>query len=133
MKRFMKALAENLYFKNLDNNAGVLHHLIDAAEEEEFKEALLAYLFLAATPEGLTRHRLDKVVEDWLASGWDCRIDFEVDDALDKRRVGGCCAAMAIACGCWRPPTPKPSSIASGMTFLNMPRQHNVRGGFNPA
>jgi len=27
-----------LYFKNLDNNAGVFYHLIDAAEEEEFKE-----------------------------------------------------------------------------------------------
>ena len=82
--RFMKALAENLYFKNLDNNAGVFHHLIDAAEEEEFKEAMLAYLFLAAAPRGLTRSGLDRAVEDWLASGWDCRIDFEVDDALGK-------------------------------------------------
>ncbi len=82
--RFMKALAENLYFKNLDNNAGVFHHLIDAAEEEEFKEALLAYIFLAAAPEGLTRPALDRAVEDWLAAGWDCRINFEVDDALAK-------------------------------------------------
>jgi hypothetical protein len=82
--RFMKALAENLYFKNLDNNAGVLHHLIDAAEEEEFKEAVLAYVFLAAAPEGLSRAALDRTVEGWLAAGWDCRIDFEVDDALAK-------------------------------------------------
>ena len=29
--RFMKALADNLYFKNLDNNAGVFHTLVDAA------------------------------------------------------------------------------------------------------
>ena len=42
----MKALADSLYFKNLDNNAGVFHHLVDAAEEEEFKEAVLAYYFL---------------------------------------------------------------------------------------
>ena len=28
--KFMKALADNLYFKNLDNNAGVFHTLIDA-------------------------------------------------------------------------------------------------------
>ncbi len=82
--RFMKALAENLYFKNLDNSAGVFHHLIDAAEEEEFKEAVLAYLFLAAAPGGLTRPQLDQAVEDWLSAGWDCRIDFEVDDALAK-------------------------------------------------
>jgi hypothetical protein len=82
--RFMKALAENLYFKNLDNNAGVFHHLIDAAEEEEFKEALLAYLFLAQNETGLTRAQLDAAVEDWLAKDWDCTIDFEVDDALAK-------------------------------------------------
>ena len=37
----MKALSDNLYFKNLDNNAGVFHHLIDAAEEEEVKEAIV--------------------------------------------------------------------------------------------
>jgi hypothetical protein len=82
--RFMKALAENLYFKNLDNNAGVFHHLIDAAEEEEFKEALLAYLFLSRNDSGLTRRALDEAVESWLEKGWDCVIDFEVDDALAK-------------------------------------------------
>jgi len=82
--RFMKALAENLYFKNLDNNAGVFHHLIDAAEEEEFKEALLAYLFLERNEGGLTRPQLDAAVETWLAKDWDCEIDFEVDDALAK-------------------------------------------------
>ena len=82
--RFMKALAENLYFKNLDNNAGVFHHLIDAAEEEEFKEALLAYLFLSRDESGMTRQALDAAVESWLEEKWDCRIDFEVDDALAK-------------------------------------------------
>jgi Protein of unknown function (DUF3754) len=25
--QFMKALSENLYFRNLDNDAGVFHHL----------------------------------------------------------------------------------------------------------
>ena len=38
--RLMKALADNLYFKNLDNNSDVLHHLIDSAEKE-CKEAIL--------------------------------------------------------------------------------------------
>ncbi|MGD9331984.1 MAG: TMEM143 family protein [Desulfobacterales bacterium] len=87
--RFMKALAENLYFKNLDNNAGVFHHLIDAAEEEEFKEALLAYLYLARSANGLTRRQLDEAVESWLAEEWDCPIDFEVDDALEKLQRWG--------------------------------------------
>jgi len=82
--RFMKALAENLYFKNLDNNAGVFHHLVDAAEEEEFKEALLAYLFLAQRENRLTRAQLDDAVESWLGKKWGCAIDFEVADALAK-------------------------------------------------
>lgn len=82
--RFMKALTENLYFKNLDNNVGVFHHLVDAAEEEEFKEALLAYYFLLVAGGSLTRQQLDQAVEGWLSDKWDCRIDFEVADALDK-------------------------------------------------
>lgn len=41
----MKALADNLYFKNLNNNDVVFHRLIDSAEEE-CKEAILAYYLL---------------------------------------------------------------------------------------
>jgi len=82
--RFMKALTENLYFKNLDNNAGVFHHLVDAAEEEEFKEVLLAYYFLLVSGGSLTRQELDQAIEEWLAEKWNCRIDFEISDALKK-------------------------------------------------
>lgn len=93
---FMQALTENLYFKNLDNNAGVFHRLVDDAEEEECKEAILAYYFLM-------RHgaesdtELDGVIEQWFRDRWQADIDFEVEDALAKltrlglvtRSVGG--------------------------------------------
>lgn len=82
--KIMKALTENLYFKNLDNNAGVFHHLIDAAEEEEFKEAVLAYYFLLTADRGLTKSQLDAAVEQWFETKHSCRIDFEVEDALRK-------------------------------------------------
>jgi hypothetical protein len=82
--RFMKALSENLYFKNLDNNAGVFYHLIDAAEEEEFKEAVLAYYFLLTTKQDLTKHQLDDRIEKWFEDKWNCSIDFEIDDAMRK-------------------------------------------------
>jgi len=82
--KFMKALSDNLYFKNLDNNAGVFYHLIDAAEEEEFKEAVLAYYFLLNAKEALTKKELDDRIENWLAEKWDCHIDFEIGDAIDK-------------------------------------------------
>jgi hypothetical protein len=82
--RFMKALSENLYFKNLDNNAGVFYHLVDAAEEEEFKEAVLAYYFILTAKQDLTKHQLDDLIEKWFEDKWNCSIDFEIDDAMKK-------------------------------------------------
>jgi hypothetical protein len=82
--KFMKALSDSLYFKNLDNNAGVFYHLIDAAEEEEFKEAVLAFYFLLTAKEPLTKKELDHRIENWLAEKWDCHIDFEIGDAVNK-------------------------------------------------
>ena len=63
--KFMKVLSDNLYFKNLDNNTGVFHHLVDTAEEEEFKEAILAYYFLLVEDRDLTIIELDETVEHW--------------------------------------------------------------------
>ncbi|TMO09356.1 TMEM143 family protein [Pseudoalteromonas sp. S558] len=82
--KFMKALSDNLYFKNLDNNAGVFHTLIDAAEEEDIKEALLAYTFLLKSESGLTAQTLDEKIEHWFKSKYQCDLDFEISDALEK-------------------------------------------------
>lgn len=82
--KFMKALSDNLYFKNLDNNAGVFHTLIDAAEEEDFKEAILAYSFLLNSNEGLTANTLDERIESWFSDKYQCALDFEITDALAK-------------------------------------------------
>ncbi len=82
--KYMKAFSESLYFKNLDNNAGVFHHLIDAAEEEEFKEAVLAYFFLLTAEQQLTKAGLDKAIENWFETAHGCRINFEIEDALNK-------------------------------------------------
>ena len=82
--KFMKALSDNLYFKNLDNNAGVFHTLIDAAEEEDIKEALLAYTFLLKSKNGLTAQQLDEEIELWFKNKYQCTLDFEILDALEK-------------------------------------------------
>jgi Protein of unknown function (DUF3754) len=84
--RFMQELTQNLYFKNLDNNAGVFHRLANDAEEEETKEAVLAYYFLLTSTQPLSEAQLDKKIEHWLATQWQCEVDFEIDDALDKLR-----------------------------------------------
>lgn len=87
--RFLKALTENLYWKNLDNNAGVLHRLLDEAEEEETKEALLAYWFLLLANEPLTSREVDRGVEAWLQQRAGCACDFEVAGAAAKlQRLG---------------------------------------------
>ena len=77
--RFMKTLTENLYFKTLAHNEGVVSYLIDRAEESETKEALLAYTALSEIgPASLNDIKM--CVQSWLPDG----VDFEVDDALGK-------------------------------------------------
>jgi Protein of unknown function (DUF3754) len=86
---FMKALSENLYFRNLDNDAGVFHNLLDAAEEMEVIEAVLVYHFVRTAKTPPTPSELDGLVEGWFAGPWDARFDFEVDDGLRKVRELG--------------------------------------------
>lgn len=81
--QFLKTLTENLYYRNLDNNAGVIHHLVDSAEEEEAKEAILGYAFLLAHGPA-TEKELDGRIEAWLKDLLGKPVDFEADDALAK-------------------------------------------------
>ena len=80
--KFLKALSDNLYFRNLDNNAGAFHRLIDEAVEEEVKEAQLSWRFLLDGPA--TAAELDARVEGWFKHRLQSTVDFEVDDALGK-------------------------------------------------
>ena len=86
---FMNRLAHHLYFRNLDNDAGVFHHLLDSAEESEVKEALLGWYFLRTAAHPLTVQELDRVIERWFGETWGCRLNFEIDDSVSKlRRLG---------------------------------------------
>ncbi|MFW5425892.1 MAG: DUF3754 domain-containing protein [Methylophagaceae bacterium] len=82
--QFMKTLTDSLYFKNLDNNTGVFHRLIDAAEEEECKETILAYYFLLRAGSSLDVDDLDLEIERWFQSKYQCSFDFEINDAITK-------------------------------------------------
>ena len=44
--QYVNDLSRTLYFKNIANNRGLLTLLVDRAEDELFKEALLVYTFL---------------------------------------------------------------------------------------
>lgn len=97
--RFTQALTENLYFKLLDNNAGVLFRVLDEAEESECKESLLAYYFLLAEQAPMTAQQLDQAIEAWFAVRWQCQLDFEIDDALKKLKLLDLATEVE---GCWR-------------------------------
>ena len=79
-------LTQTLYFQNLDANAGVFHRLIDEAEEQECREAILAYFFLWRFPKdpGWLPRDLDDYIELELERTADLKVDFEIGDALEK-------------------------------------------------
>jgi hypothetical protein len=58
--------------------------LIDSAEEEECKEALMAYYFLLNSNKKMSEEILDNVIEEWMEIKHKTKIDFEVDDAIRK-------------------------------------------------
>lgn len=82
--KYQQALAQHIYYRNENNNAGIFDYLIGQAEEQEIKEALLAYYVLNAAAEPLPREQLDTMIEQWLAANFGVDIDFEIGDALAK-------------------------------------------------
>jgi len=81
---FVQKLIENLYFKNLDNNEGVYYRLVNEAEKEEVKEVLLAYFYLLKSGKPLSANELDLELEQWIKMIWGRRINFDIDDAIQK-------------------------------------------------
>lgn len=85
--KHQKQLADNVYFRNINNNAGIFDYLIGAAEDQDGKEAILAYSFLVREP--LTQDALERRIEKWLLDTFGFDVEFEVDDALAKLQSFG--------------------------------------------
>ncbi|MBL8825150.1 MAG: DUF3754 domain-containing protein [Planctomycetia bacterium] len=79
-------LTRSLYYQNLDNNAGVLYNLLNEAEHQEWREAILGYfcLWKFAPQEGWTAEQLDDFIEDFLEKQTGQIVDFEIHDSLAK-------------------------------------------------
>jgi hypothetical protein len=82
--KYQKRVSDNIYFKNVNNNAGVFETLINAAEEQETKEVILAYHALLTGGPAAHAGELDRRIETWLKSAFAVDADFEVSDALEK-------------------------------------------------
>jgi hypothetical protein len=85
-QRYHHSLTQSLYYQNLDSNAGVLTRLLDEAEEQEGREAILAYFFLwrYAGSQGWTKESLDDYIEMFLEGSAGLKVDFEIGDAIAK-------------------------------------------------
>jgi hypothetical protein len=81
-----KQVTDNIYYRNVNNNSGIFNYIIGEAEEQDWKETLLAYygLLIAAAP--LTRDQLGARVEALMMDMFGLRISFAVDDGLAKLR-----------------------------------------------
>jgi hypothetical protein len=87
--KYQTELSDNVYFRNINNNAGIFDYLIGTAEDQECKEAFLAYHFLHTAPEPPTADALEGRIEAWLQKTFGVAIDFAVNDALGKlERLG---------------------------------------------
>lgn len=80
---YQKQLADTVYFHTVANNGGVIDGLVNAAEEQDVKEAVLAYHTLL-TQGAMTKEALDKAVEQFLRENFGMEIDFEIGDAMAK-------------------------------------------------
>jgi hypothetical protein len=80
---FLKLVAENLFYRNLATNQSVFSRLLDSAEEEECKEAMLVYYHLLAnsgTP--MTAAELDRTVETWMKEKFGMVVDFDINGPI---------------------------------------------------
>lgn len=84
-----KQLTDNIYYRNVNNNSGIFNYLIGEAEEQEWKEALLAYYCLITAAGPLTRAALDASIAELLLRRFGVSADFVVGDALTRlQRLG---------------------------------------------
>jgi len=87
--KYQIELTDNVYYRNINNNAGIFDYVIGAAEEQECKEAFLAYYFLYTAASPPTADEVDGRIETWLRGSFGVDLDFEIADALTKlERLG---------------------------------------------
>ena len=81
-----KQLTDNIYYRNVNNNSGIFSYLIGEAEDQDWKEVLLAYYCLLTEAGPVTREVLDARIEELLMRMIGISADFDVDHALSRLR-----------------------------------------------
>jgi hypothetical protein len=87
--KYQIELTDNVYYRNINNNAGIFDYVVGAAEDQETKEAFLAYYFLHIAASPPTKDELAARIEGWLNETFGIRLTFEVGAALAKLQEFG--------------------------------------------
>jgi hypothetical protein len=82
--KYQTELTDNIYYRNVNNNSGIFDYVIGAAEEQQVKEAFLAYHFLHVANSPPVVSELDSRVEEWLRATFAVDVDFDVGEAVVK-------------------------------------------------
>jgi hypothetical protein len=81
--KYHMQLSDNVYFRNVNNNAGIFDYLIATAEDQETKEAALAYHFIRKAQPAQTAAEIAARIERWLTKNFGVTLDFKITDALE--------------------------------------------------
>ena len=88
--RYMMVLAQNLYFCSLANNLGALTLIADNAEEEDVKEDMLLYAFLARAPSHYDAlPAVKEAIAQFLKEHCGVSVAYDAEDALRRLIVDG--------------------------------------------
>ncbi|HJU32880.1 MAG TPA: TMEM143 family protein [Hyphomicrobiaceae bacterium] len=94
--RYMVVLAQNLYFHAMADNRGVMTLLADQAADEDVKEEMLLYGVLAKTKVNARNlAHVDEAIEQYLADTFAVKVDFDVQDALQRLKAEGIVTELA--------------------------------------
>ena len=79
-----KQLTDNVYYRNVNNNSGIFSYLIGEAEDQDCKEALLAYHGLLTASAPLAPEALKARVEELLVQRFGVSANCAIDAALAR-------------------------------------------------
>ncbi|HET6388483.1 DUF3754 domain-containing protein [Hyphomicrobium sp.] len=84
-QRYMVIMAQNLYFHTMADNRGVILKIAARGAEEDVKEEMLLYSVLAKEKSSRADlPSIDLAIENYLTRTFGVKIDFDIDDALDR-------------------------------------------------
>lgn len=82
--RYMLNMTRSLYYQKLDSNAGVLYRILEEAEQQEWRETVLAYFALLTAGEPMSLRRLKRRAERMVREAIAVEIDFKAKEAVEK-------------------------------------------------